>query len=97
MLIPGWDQIHVKNLGNLHGVPEGTKLWAWGRVLPVDCKWEWAGAINIIHCFFFQGTLKPGLPTWIFIFGELRRGRKRDLHKARVGLKGGRIYSTTIW
>lgn len=38
MLIPGWDQIHIRNLENLHG--EGAKLWAWGEVLPVDYKWE---------------------------------------------------------
>lgn len=40
MLIPGWDHIHIKNLENMHGSPEGAKLWAWGEVPPVDYKWE---------------------------------------------------------
>lgn len=90
-MIPGWDQIHDKNLGKLHGGPGGTKLWAWGRVLPVDCKWEWAGAVQHYTLCFLQGTLNSGLPAWVFILGSWGEEEKKAFIKLDWELKEGKI------
>lgn len=94
-MIPGWDQIHDKNLGKLHGGPEGTKLWAWGRVLPVGYKWEWAGAVQHYTLCFLKGpwiqAFQPGFSFW-----GAEEKKKKGLHKAGLGVEGREDHVVTL-